>query len=167
MFEIRLVFHIGILDLRFWIVQHRQTTLNNKNVRATPYFEPLYQMGGELPLNICAMRVSIATLATILRHLREPLATADAYHDYVSNRRFVMIVIAVVGLLFAALALNSLWLDTRDEDELHEMGIHLERGPAMSQRTPRPKRRPAPTQHTPHPRSHAAPARGYPPVHPV
>jgi hypothetical protein len=36
-----------------------------------------------------------------------------------------MIVVAIVGTLFAALAVGSVWLRTQDPDELREMGVVL------------------------------------------
>lgn len=84
-----------------------------------------------------------------------------------------MIVVAIVGGVFAALAVGSVWLRTQDPDELREMGMVLGyKDEQMTLTAERPASQPAHRRHTwikrtSHARPHPASARGYWPVHPV
>ncbi len=36
-----------------------------------------------------------------------------------------MLIVAIVGILFTALAFSTLWLDLRDPHELYDMGVNI------------------------------------------
>jgi hypothetical protein len=83
------------------------------------------------------------------------------------------VLIGGVGILFAALALHSMWLDTQDADDLREMGIMLEykdeqvrlaEMPLATQHHAPERHRTARTKRPGSRPFHRAPARGYPPV---
>lgn len=81
----------------------------------------------------------------------------------------VTLIIAGVGVVFAGLTLSAWWCATADPQELREMGIQLERGPATAAQPNRSKRYRQRTRLSTHVYAHATRARLHlvHPVHPV